>query len=297
VQRTSSRAGIAPAEVRSELQFQGELDLAGRAEVSGGETGVADDSESGAAGYEGEVGIAEVRLVEDVEELGAELEVHALGEFGVFDDGEIGVQESRAGNGVASEIAEVASGCVGGIGAGNGKGIDVAEPVARPAGGGNGADQVGTKGAEAGGSGELGDGGDDIERIAGLDLGHQAELPAIEQARLVKRELIEAADDETVPDIEVGESAVVADGLAGRHSRQRDLCGRAVCSSGSGSPGSRRCRSSRRSGLAAVEQRAISLVIDRACHPHLRHHALGFTSLGLLAVRVTCVGCRAISSP
>src|SRR6266566_570290 len=39
--------------------------------------------------------------------------------------------------------------------------------------------------------------------------------------------------------------------------------------------------------LVAVEQRAISLVVDRARHRDVRHDALRFTSLGLLTIGVT----------
>src|ERR1700730_8962852 len=42
--------------------------------------------------------------------------------------------------------------------------------------------------------------------------------------------------------------------------------------------------------FAAVKQRAVSLVIDRPRHRHVRHDALGLTRFSLLAVRVTCVG-------
>src|SRR5438128_244945 len=41
--------------------------------------------------------------------------------------------------------------------------------------------------------------------------------------------------------------------------------------------------------LVAVEQRAISLVVDRARHRDVRHDALRFTSLGLLTIGVTRV--------
>src|SRR5205085_10542986 len=88
----------------SEEELEGELNLARGAGVARLEARVGDDSEI--ADVEGAVrvpvdlrdatGLAEVRVVEEVEELGAELHAHGLGQVRVLDDREVRVVEARA---------------------------------------------------------------------------------------------------------------------------------------------------------------------------------------------------------
>ena len=54
---------------------------------------------------EGQDRIAEIRVVKDIEYLAAKLEVKPLGDLGVLGDGEVGIQESRASDGVAPEAS------------------------------------------------------------------------------------------------------------------------------------------------------------------------------------------------
>src|SRR5690242_19912155 len=71
-------------EVALELQLQRELNLARRTKISRRETRVSNHPEIRAPRHERKIGIAEVRLVEDIEHLGAELQVESLREFRVL---------------------------------------------------------------------------------------------------------------------------------------------------------------------------------------------------------------------
>jgi hypothetical protein len=74
----------------------------------------------GAGGVDDLVGELEVGVVEDVEELGAELQAGALGELGGFEEGEVPVGEAGAGQGVSADVADEAGG-------GGGEGVGVEE--------------------------------------------------------------------------------------------------------------------------------------------------------------------------
>ena len=79
-----------------ELQFQRELDLPRRPEVSGREPCALNDPK-GSAGRR-QHWIAKIRVVENVEHFGAELHVEPLGYLRVFGHRKIGVQEVRSDN-------------------------------------------------------------------------------------------------------------------------------------------------------------------------------------------------------
>src|SRR5215469_18043252 len=79
-----------------ELQFQGELDLSRRPEISGREPRALNDPERCARRRQHR--IAKIRMVENVEQFGAELHVEPLGYFRVFGHRKIGVQEVRSDN-------------------------------------------------------------------------------------------------------------------------------------------------------------------------------------------------------
>lgn len=87
------------------LQLQRELNLARGAEVAGRETRAVDQPKGGRS--ENQIGISEVRMVENVEYFGAELRVEPLRDLGVFDQGEVRVHEGWAYNRVPAEITEV----------------------------------------------------------------------------------------------------------------------------------------------------------------------------------------------
>src|SRR5256885_3160603 len=79
-----------------ELQLQAKLNLARRAEIALGKTRVRDSPE--VPGTDREVGVAEVRVVEDVKELCTENDLHFLCDFGALGNVEVGVDKVRAVN-------------------------------------------------------------------------------------------------------------------------------------------------------------------------------------------------------
>ena len=83
-----------------EVQLQGHLDQPGSTE--------ADDLAEGAAG-DAAGGIVPVSVVQDVEEVGAELQLPALGELESPAHGDVEISLARPVDGVASEIAELAA--------------------------------------------------------------------------------------------------------------------------------------------------------------------------------------------
>ena len=221
---------------RSELQQQRELDLASRAEVSRGETGAADDPKR-LAGC-GEDGVAKIGMVEDIEQFGAELQIEAFGDLRILGDREIGVDESRTGDGVAAKAAwmararhdwiSVASGlsgraveqagygqrCVHGWPASWDRGRaarrnsverfaqhGIPEVIRRIPGCSNCRENVGPHGERN--SWARSDGERGIQRIASLRLEHQARLPAGDQAIPCERKLIKAAEREAMASVEL----------------------------------------------------------------------------------------------
>src|ERR1051326_144348 len=97
---------------RLEEQLHSKLNLARRAGIARGKACVGDDAEgrasylrSPAAGTR--TRLAEVRMVEDVEDLSAELHTQSLGQVRVLDDREVSVVEGRTDDDVAPQISEV----------------------------------------------------------------------------------------------------------------------------------------------------------------------------------------------
>src|SRR6267378_7925936 len=90
-----------------EQNFGGELDLPRRAGVAGREARIANHAERRAADCRDAARLAEVRLVEQVEDLEAELHARRAGHLHVLDDRQVGVAESRADDGVPREISEM----------------------------------------------------------------------------------------------------------------------------------------------------------------------------------------------
>src|ERR1700735_1916769 len=89
-----------------ELQLERELHLTRRTEVPGREARALDLAESRRSG--GQHRVAKVRMIEQIEQFGAELQVKALGDFGVLGHGEVGVNEIRPGERVSAQIAGMA---------------------------------------------------------------------------------------------------------------------------------------------------------------------------------------------
>ena len=105
--RTITAATIGGGKVVLEEHFCGELDLPRRAGIACREPRVADDAERRAAHRRRAARLAEVRLVEQVEDLDAKLYARAALQRHVLDDREVGIAESRAVEHVASEVSEM----------------------------------------------------------------------------------------------------------------------------------------------------------------------------------------------
>src|SRR5689334_351597 len=147
-------------------------------------------------------------MIEDIEEFRAELRVNALGDSRILGHVEVGVDETRAGNGVAPEVAEVTGTGDGSVCARRDKGRDIAEPLRRIACRGYGTSDIRTERAV---SSEAGNRCKHVQRVSGLGLEDRTELPAIHEAVALKRQFVEAAEDKAVTRIEVGQSPAVAD--------------------------------------------------------------------------------------
>ena len=89
-----------------EQYFQGKLDLPRGTEIASREAGTRDVAE-GPAGR-GKNGIAKVGMVENIEELGPELESKSFRDLRVFGDREIGVEEIGSGDGIAAQGSRMA---------------------------------------------------------------------------------------------------------------------------------------------------------------------------------------------
>src|SRR6266851_1769562 len=112
-------------------QFQAELDLAGGGGGAGdgaGGAGEAGGIGGGGRSEDDEVGSVEIGAVEEIENFGAELQVEALADGGVFQHGKIPGGESGTDVGVAANVAvEAAEGGRGDEGAGIEPLIGIAE--------------------------------------------------------------------------------------------------------------------------------------------------------------------------
>ena len=105
---------------RLEPELQSELQLPRRTRISRREASAGDGGERGRHrpcrrrnGDDGRAvprdgaGLAKVRVIEEIECVQPELQVHSLRELGVFDKREVDISEARAVNGVAAQVAEV----------------------------------------------------------------------------------------------------------------------------------------------------------------------------------------------
>src|SRR5947207_11045178 len=69
--------------------------------------GLPDETEGGAARCGSQTGIAEVGMVENIEDLRAELRTDGLPDRRVLEHGKVDVMKRRPGNGIPPEVAEV----------------------------------------------------------------------------------------------------------------------------------------------------------------------------------------------
>src|SRR4051812_29312410 len=220
------------SDLSSEEKLEGELNLARRAGVARGEARVGDDAEGRAAGLRDAAGLPEVGVVEDVEELRAELHAHVLGEVRVLDDREVHVVEARADDDVAAETPVVEDRTAArnrhGQREGRARGARAArprvahgvrEPLIRAADYLDCADLVGPERRQprqgvrvGGGRPRYRDGvaREKVDGVAALRLDYRRQLPALEELVAVEGQLVEAAEDETVARVEVGKPPVAA---------------------------------------------------------------------------------------
>src|SRR5690242_12160 len=211
------------------MQIQRKLQLPHATEVARWETRGGDSSESTALRIE--VGVAEVRMIKHVESFRAELQIHTLGEPGVLDQRQIGVDKAGSGQGISAEVAKVIPGrrcahrqpeCgVGSRGAewlryarlcGLGTCHCVCEPLRRISCRADAHQEVGAQTSASGQGGRTGkaaDAGGYVQGIAGLRLDNRSDFPARNQTVTVERQLVKSAEDEAMPHVEVGEPTAI----------------------------------------------------------------------------------------
>src|ERR1700681_3339093 len=129
----------------SELQLQGELNLARRAEVARRKACRRDPSEAAGwirvlcrGSWNREIRIPKVRVVEKIEHFRAELQVDPFRKLRVLDRREVRIHETRTRHGITPQIAKMAGRRIGAsVGkksrAGELKCRGIAEPLSRPA--------------------------------------------------------------------------------------------------------------------------------------------------------------------
>src|SRR3984957_14772633 len=209
------------APVGSELQLQGELNLTRRSEVARRKACGRDPSEAAGRirvccrrGRNRKIRIPKVRVVEKIEQFRSELQVDPFRKLGVLDRGEVRVQKTRTRHGITPQIAKMAGLRIGApVGkksrTGELKCRRIAEPLSRPPRRRYRSCKVRPESSQAGRPGKASYRGDDIQRVASLHLVDQPELPPSPQPVLVERELLEPADHEAMPDVEVRQTAIV----------------------------------------------------------------------------------------
>jgi len=136
--------GSGTALVRSELQLQGELNLARRAEVAGRKACRGDPSETagwvrirGRGSWNRKIRIPKVRVIEEIEHFRSELQVNPFRKLRVLDRGEVRINETRPRHGITPQIAKMAGRRIGAsVGkksrAGELKCRRIVEPLSRP---------------------------------------------------------------------------------------------------------------------------------------------------------------------
>src|SRR5262249_52336700 len=187
----------------SEHQLQSKLDLPRRAGFTSWEARGGDPAECRRA--DDVARLPEVRMVEKVEELGAELRARGLADLRILDDRKINVVEARPDDHVASQTAEARdSHKDGGI-----------EPTVYVADDVNRTRNIGPE--RAGHTVDHAVGGNDVDRVAALRLDYRSELPALDVPVAFDRQFINRAQDETVARVEVRQSAVTTQVVAVLH--------------------------------------------------------------------------------
>src|SRR5262245_12137480 len=204
----------------SEDELQRELQLPRRAGVAGRESGAVGyvDEPKGCASHHGDTPrLPKVRMVEEVEDLSPELDTQILVNPGVLEDREIRVFEVWSGDDISAQVAEVEDAAAryrqrkdraGSTETGGGRNCDprIADCVREPQVGADFADYVDRADqvwSERHRPGETVDVGDDVDRIATLQLGDAGKLPAFDQAIAFKGQFVKQVDDEPVASVEI----------------------------------------------------------------------------------------------
>src|SRR6185369_1460547 len=144
----------------------------------------------------------QVGVVEQVEDVGTELETGSCAWLKILDDRQVGVMERRADHDVAAEIAESIHGnehrCV--------------EPLIHTADDAHRSGHVWTHGIRR--AVETAVARDDVDRIAALRLDDCRQLPAAYQRVTGEWQFVCTAEHEPVPGVEVGQPVLIADVVA-----------------------------------------------------------------------------------
>src|SRR5262245_12115477 len=212
----------------SEDEFQRELQLPRRAGVAGWESravGRGDESK-GRASHRGHTPwLSKVCTVEEVEDLSPELDTQTLGNLGVLEDREIHVFEVWPGDDISAQAAKVEDAAAryrqrkdraGGTETGGGRNCDprIADCVSEKqvwtdfADSADRADQVWS---ERHRPGEAVDVGDDVDRVATLQLGDAGKLPAFDQAIAFEGQFVKPVDDEPMAGVEIRQPTIPTD--------------------------------------------------------------------------------------
>src|SRR5947208_1303782 len=199
------RSLIAKARILLENQLHGKLNLPGRARITDAAACGGDHAES--RGAHGPSGLGEIRVVEEIEELGAELDGQSFPDLHVLDQGEIKVVEAGANDPVAAETPKDRSAAP--LLLYRDAECRRIEPKRRVwVGHSERADLVRTA---RGQPSRAGGRNIQVHRIAGLERGRAGEFPALHQGGLLEGEVVAVADVEVMPRVEVRITAVVED--------------------------------------------------------------------------------------
>src|SRR5262245_21242096 len=212
----------------SEDELQRELQLPRRAGVAGWESGAVGwgDESKGCASHRGNTPwLPKVRMVEEVEDLSPELDTQALGNRGVLEDREIHVFEVWPGDDISAQVAKVEHAAAryrqrknraGGTETGGGRNCDtrIADGVREPQVGTDFADNVDRADqvwSESHRPGEAVDAGDDVDRVATLQLGDAGNLPTFDQAIAFEGQFVKPVDDEPIAGVEIRHRTIPTD--------------------------------------------------------------------------------------
>src|SRR6266852_1736134 len=164
--------------------------------------------------------LTEVRMVEEIKGIRAELQVDGLGYLGVLNQCQIEVRESGTIENVAPQIAETVCGWNGERRHGIGDPLGgVPADLYR-------GDQIRANGVASARS--VGGGENNVEGIAALHDYDRCQFPPADEAIALKRQIVDSIRDKPVPGVEIGISAAVEDVRAVLHDDSRVVTGNLV---------------------------------------------------------------------